>query len=559
MTDSNNKQLQQRIDELERRVKKLENRLDEPKPSRVRLQSEPDKGMRERATEFELGDQWLNRLGIGLLLLGVLFLFKFSVDQGWLTPPVRTATGLAIGLTLLVSGLRLGDTHKILKQLLIGGGIAAFYITGFATFQLYDFLPDAVIWMFMIVVTLLSLSLSLQQDEAILSVVGIAGGLGTPFMLYGDAASIPALVAYTGLVLAGGSAIYWQKGWKALLWTMTMGAAAVLVAAYFDQLIDFSGFSDSDRWALQVGVLFFLVLLWVVPVVRQVLMGNESKNATKRSTLILNNGGHVSTISLLVPVLALSYSISLWELSMQAWGVISMASSLLVGYAYLPLRHYNLPRLASTHGFVALILLTISFFLIAEGSLLLIILAMEGLGLRMLAHNNRDRMLSRSSHVIFGLLLFWIGLRIWSADTSNFSIWEVEIFSNLLVIMLAGLAAPFWISNKETAATYRLLAHIGFLAWLYILFLPVANGQAWVSVSWCLYGLILLMAGFFKSHEQLRLLGTGTVFLVVGKLFLIDLSQLQAVWRILLFIGFGAVFLLIGYYVKKNPQENAED
>jgi len=35
------------------------------------------------------GEFWLNRSGIGLLLLGVAFLFKYSVDQGWLTPPVR--------------------------------------------------------------------------------------------------------------------------------------------------------------------------------------------------------------------------------------------------------------------------------------------------------------------------------------------------------------------------------------------------------------------------------------------------------------------------------------
>jgi len=46
----------------------------------------------------------------------------------------------------------------------------------------------------------------------------------------------------------------------------------------------------------------------------------------------------------------------------------------------------------------------------------------------------------------------------------------------------------------------------------------------------------------------MRLVGRATIFVVVGKLFLVDLSQLQAIWRILLFMGFGAVFLLLGYY-----------
>jgi uncharacterized membrane protein len=35
----------------------------------------------------------------------------------------------------------------------------------------------------------------------------------------------------------------------------------------------------------------------------------------------------------------------------------------------------------------------------------------------------------------------------------------------------------------------------------------------------------------------------------VAKLVLHDLSQVEAIWRILLFLGFGGVFLAISYYV----------
>lgn len=45
---------------------------------------------------------WLNKIGIGLLLFGLAFLFKFSIDQGWLSPPVRVGFGLALGVGLLV-------------------------------------------------------------------------------------------------------------------------------------------------------------------------------------------------------------------------------------------------------------------------------------------------------------------------------------------------------------------------------------------------------------------------------------------------------------------------
>ena len=34
-------------------------------------------------------EYWLNKAGIGLVLFAIVFLFKYSIDQGWLTPPIR--------------------------------------------------------------------------------------------------------------------------------------------------------------------------------------------------------------------------------------------------------------------------------------------------------------------------------------------------------------------------------------------------------------------------------------------------------------------------------------
>ena len=48
------------------------------------------------------------------------------------------------------------------------------------------------------------------------------------------------------------------------------------------------------------------------------------------------------------------------------------------------------------------------------------------------------------------------------------------------------------------------------------------------------------------------------VFLTVGKLVLVDFSQLEAIWRILMFIGFGGFFLLISYYIQKYSVKTIE-
>lgn len=39
----------------------------------------------------------------------------------------------------------------------------------------------------------------------------------------------------------------------------------------------------------------------------------------------------------------------------------------------------------------------------------------------------------------------------------------------------------------------------------------------------------------------------AVIGVVVAKLFLVDLARLAAVWRVLLFVGFGALFLALSY------------
>ena len=43
-------------------------------------------------------------------------------------------------------------------------------------------------------------------------------------------------------------------------------------------------------------------------------------------------------------------------------------------------------------------------------------------------------------------------------------------------------------------------------------------------------------------------MGLGTLLLVVGKLFVVDLAAVGTIWRIALFLGFGVVFLVLSYF-----------
>lgn len=577
--ENENESLKQRLSRLEARVAELEHRLKTERTTKKKSAAGQDKiippGRAEKGMEWGetipekaspgagiIGENWLNRIGLFLLLLGVAFLFKYSIDQGWLIPPVRSAFGLAIGLALFGIGIQMGNDRSPMKEILLGGGIAAFYITGFATYQLYNFVADPVVWSFMIVVTLLALSLSLQQDQPVLSVIGILGGLGTPFMLYSGSGSLPALIIYASLVLAAGAIIYFQKGWKSLIWSMTAGGILVYLAALFANILDVQTPLLSDRWALQAGVMFGGVVFWMVPVYREIMAKTNPENRKDTRDQYRTREGkpavedqnrsntHVQILSLVIPLFLYLFSLGIWELPDRLWGGIALVCALPVGYSYLPLRVRELPGLASVHAFSGLALLTLALVLLFNGYLLLTVLAFEAVGLRYIAMKSGEYGVSFVSHLLFGFIALWMTGDMLEVGIEGLDSLDIEVLVRLAIILSAGLAVPLWIKKKQVRFVYRIMAHLALLGWFFNTFMIFANGQAVVTASWGIYAIALLVSGFYREKKWLRGAGMATIFLVIGKLFIVDLSQLQAIWRILLFMGFGSLLLVLSYFIQ---------
>ena len=131
-----------------------------------------------------LKENWLYWMGVGITAARrYLSLFNYSIEQGWLIPPIRSAFGLFLGGILFWLGFTRFTGDKI-RPFLMGAGVGAFYITGFATFQLYSFITYPVAFSFMIAVTVLSFGTSIRQNSATLALIGTLGGLATPYMLY---------------------------------------------------------------------------------------------------------------------------------------------------------------------------------------------------------------------------------------------------------------------------------------------------------------------------------------------------------------------------------------
>ena len=285
----------------------------------------PAKGRATRWAPAWSSEDWLSKIGIALLLFGAAFLFKYSVDAGWLTPAVRVLFGVALGTFLLVSGLRTRrqEDRQRLGQILLGGSVAVFYGAVFAAYQLYGLVPHAVAFGGMVAVTALAFGLAIRQGDAALSVIGVLGGLATPFLLYTNEGSVPGLVGYTSLVLLGAAAVYYYRGWRSLLSVAYAGGWLVLWLGMLDAFWTGAPPTGASGLALRLGVLFTWLLFAVVPVARR--LGERSRPVlpTPETSGVLDEQAPKTSVlgrypaffvTFGAPLIALAFAHDLWRL-----------------------------------------------------------------------------------------------------------------------------------------------------------------------------------------------------------------------------------------------------
>ena len=560
-----------RIDELEQRVKKLEQILasdkQQSRQTRKKISnveySERDSQVssnlyQEKSKKYIpeipriLKENWLYWLGVGMLLLGVVFLFRYSIEQGWLIPEIRSTFGLLTGGLMLYLGFK-SSSGDAIRQFLIGGGIGVFYITGFATFQLYDFISYSVVFGFMVAVTVLSFSISIQQNSAILSLIGIIGGLATPFLLYRGDGSLTMLMIYTAIILTGAASIYRFKKWYSLLWSQAIGGGIVLLVACVVNILDVSSPPEFDRVLVQSTSLYLALLVWIYPI------GIYIKEVKEKIEKQSGNQSHLEVLSAISPLALLLFSGLTWETSANSLGYAALVFSVVLAGFSSFLNQEGFKRLATVHIVSTAVIFTLALVLLLDGRILLVVLVLEAMALRIVVNKQELASFSWSSHLLF--IIGWILLfnYLSNPNSADPALINIPALSELLVIMITGLLAPIYLDNKNEQFLYRLIAHLGVLAWLAKELWMVEHSQIWISVAWGIYSIAVLIAGFRIGSNVIRTAGMATILVVVAKLFFVDLSQTSALLRIPLFMGFGAIFLAIGYYLQKQWTAGGED
>ena len=154
--------------------------------------------------------------GIALVIAAVSFL-RYSIDHGWLNPPIRMAIGLLAGIVLLVvCELRAARKYPITANALDGAGIAVLFATFFSAHVLWQLMPVVPTFVAMAMVAATAVVLAIRRDSLFIALLGLVGGFATPIMLSSTLDKPLPLFGYFVILNAGLAWVAYRRGWPLL-------------------------------------------------------------------------------------------------------------------------------------------------------------------------------------------------------------------------------------------------------------------------------------------------------------------------------------------------------
>lgn len=251
---------------------------------------------RRVAVEYAVATVWLVRCAVVLLLIGIGFFVKYSHDNNLVSPQLRIAGVILLGITIVGAGCRLVKSirYRLLGTGLSGIGVVTLYFAIFAAASIYKFLPASGAFALMVLITIAGALLALRQNSLFVALVAVIGGYFTPILLSSGAKQLPELFCYLLLIGAGSLFLSFYRNWRLLNFVAFILHYAIFAGAvhrYFDPHL------AADYWQLAGFGCVFFVLFSLLPLFYSLL---HQLKVTLLEILLLAANGTIF-LSILIP------------------------------------------------------------------------------------------------------------------------------------------------------------------------------------------------------------------------------------------------------------------
>ena len=555
-----------------------------------------DDAFKTKVDGEEKGGQWLGKIGVAAIVLGVSFFLKWAFDNNLIGSMGRVMLGVIGGTALVVVGQFLRKKYLVYSDIVTGGGIAILYLSIFAAFAFYHFIGQEIAMVLMFFVTALSVTLSVIGGTQQLAVLGIVGGFATPLLLSTGENNFGGLMSYLAVLDIGILCVAIFKKWNRLNILGFIGTA-LLSFGWYERF-----YTSADLFKVFfVLTLFFVIIYLIAGIIHNVLWKKQSR----------------SEDLFLITCTAACYALGAYTLLNPLYhGVMGFfmffLAVLYFGIAFIAYEMNSEDKILNLYlPGIAIVFLTLAMPIQFSGKWITLAWLVESALLV-----GMGSIVRRHSMNVFGLIVFGIGLvrlftfDIYIPDISTYlPVFNSRFFLVLVAIIVAYFTGCMFIQHlgdgddkgrKEGAIVFFVIAN---LLSLFILTADInahyekviaskdrqlnsarfdfnANGggelseraqnefrqketsyyeeqqstrnrrNTVVSIAWALYAVILTAIGFGAKRRLMRLLGLALLFVTAFKV-LVDVWALGEVYRIISSISFGVIALLVSFAYAK--------
>ena len=522
-----------------------------------------------RSLESQIGSQWFNRVGILAVLIGMAWFLKFAIDNHWIGPLGRVLIGLIFGAGLVAWSERFRSRgYIVFSYSLKAVGSGVLYLSLWAAFSLYGLVPASVAFLAMVLVTAFNGFMAWIQDAELLALYAIVGGVGTPLLLSTGENHEATLFTYLLVINIAVLVLVALKPWSRLLFMAFTGS----VLLYLGWSLQYYTNAQALRTAFFLSC-FFLIFAFAPRLVQR-RIDDEIHIAGWDSLAIVILPLANAAWGFLGFYAILDRPNSDWA---QAWLAVALAA-----FYLLLLRLPDRGRLKSSpallsglHLAVAVVFLTIAIPLKANGRWITTGWLVEGAALLWVASRIQSRLLR-----VLAVLCLALGLC--ALITINPAASLTPIFNERFAtysVAIAVCAFTAWLAARTKTALedifWTQLAAVAALAVSALILIAVGleihsywsnlfstsrqnfeqyriHAQFSYSAWFMLFGAILLTAGFWRRSSFLRWQALVLMAFAIGKVFLVDVSELSQGYRILSFLGLGALLLGVSFAYQRD-------
>ena len=542
---------EQRFDYLEQRVKALEaltRGLDarvarlEPKPfaappvqqaypppPRFEIPAPVVEGqvVPPKDTEYQLGAQWLPRIGAFLLVLGIAYMVGLAVTKGWITPPMLFGGAVALCLGFIGVGFWLREEKEDFGQVLMGIGSCGLFATiaGGHFYQhlytgeqmLYGFLG----WSF------LNLTYAFIRASRAFLGIGIIGGLLSAVMPITQSDFVSSIGLHAVIIVLASAVIVRHKFSRAAL-GLWIGSGLTMMPVWFE---------ESLPWATKVVAMYGFSLLALLAY----LLGREKANE------------HEDPLA--VGIMATLPALCAFGIRDGIDGVVhTLIAASVCGLLALGFRKEVAVRNAFVYSAIGIATLLAPFGF--EMKTTALVLAGLSIVTSIVAALNK-----RPNWATLSLCqLLVAGGAYLATFTGSPSFAPVQNEPAILGALLAASVALAAAIGKLQDDPRLLVAFFG--GWaivsrlgsiLFALPNDLRLASFSVTIAWVVFGCALLATGFLANLRNYRYAALAVLLAGVAKVLAIDLSTVTPELRVAALIGVGLALVGGGYaYVRKR-------